>query len=151
MSIEQQINEDLKTALKAGEKQIVSAFRTILAQIKDERIRLRVQREMTEEDVIGVLLNAAKKRKEALDIYRQNDREDLAKKEEAELKLIQKYLPKQMSGDEVKEFIKKIIQQTNATSIKDLGMVMGAAMKELKGKADGQLIQSIVRDQLSQI
>jgi uncharacterized protein YqeY len=151
MSIEQQINEDLKTALKAGEKATVAAYRTIMAQIKDERIRLRVKREMTEEDVIGVLLNAAKKRKESIDIYRQNNREDLAAKEEAELKLIQKYLPKQISEDEIKEVILKIIQQTNATSIKDLGKVMGAAMKELKGKADGQLIQSIVRDQLAQI
>ncbi|MEJ2544799.1 MAG: GatB/YqeY domain-containing protein [Calditrichaceae bacterium] len=122
-----------------------------MAQIKDERIKLRVKREMTEEDVIGVLLNAAKKRKESSEIYRQNNREDLAAKEEAELKLIQKYLPKQISGDEIKEIISRIIQQTNATSIKDLGKVMGAAMKELKGKADGQLIQSIVRDQLSQI
>lgn len=151
MSIEQQINEDLKTALKAGEKEVVAAYRTILAQIKDERIKLRVKREMIEEDVIGVLLNAAKKRKEAIDIYRENNREDLAAKEEAELNLLQKYLPKQISGDEVKEIILNIIQQTNASSIKDMGKVMGAAMKELKGKADGQLIQSIVRDQLSQI
>ena len=151
MSIEQQINEDLKTALKAGEKEVVAAYRTVMAQIKDERIKLRVKREMTEEDVIGVLLNAAKKRKEAFEIYRQNNREDLAAKEEAELNLLQKYLPKQMSGDEVKEIISNIIQQTNASSINDLGKVMGAAMKELKGKADGQLIQSVVRDQLSQI
>ncbi len=151
MSIEQQINEDLKIALKAGEKATLAAYRTIMAQIKDERIKLRVKREMTEEDVVGVLLTAAKKRKESIDIYRQNNREDLAAKEEAELKLIQKYLPKQISGDEVKEVISKIIQQTNATSIKDLGKVMRPAMKELKGKADGQLIQSIVRDQLSQI
>ena len=151
MSIEQQINEDLKTALKAGEKEVVAAYRTVMAQIKDERIKLRVKREMTEEDVIGVLLNAAKKRKEAFEIYRQNNREDLAAKEEAELNLLQKYLPKQLSGDEVKEIISNIIQQTNASSINDLGKVMGAAMKELKSKADGQLIQSIVRDQLSQI
>ena len=151
MSIEQQINEDLKTALKAGEKEVVAAYRTVMAQIKDERIKLRVKREMTEEDVIGVLLNAAKKRKEAFEIYRQNNREDLAAKEEAELNLLQKYLPKQMSGDEVKEIISNIIQQTNASSINDLGKVMGAAMKELKGKADGQLIQSVVRDLLSQI
>lgn len=151
MSIEQKINEDLKAAIKAGEKASLTTYRTIMAQIKDERIKLRVKREMTEEDVIGVLLTAAKKRKESIDIYRQNNREDLAAKEEAELKLIQKYLPKQISGDEVKKVISKIIQQTNATSIKDLGKVMGAAMKELKGKTDGQLIQSIVRDQLSQI
>ena len=151
MSIEQRINEDLKTALKAGEKAIVATYRTVLAQIKDERIRLRVKRDMTEEDVIGVLLNAAKKRKEAIDIYRDNNRKDLAAKEEAELILLQKYLPKQISGEEAKEIIIEIIQQTNATSIKDLGKVMGAAMKELKGKADGQIIQSIVRDQLTQI
>ena len=151
MSIEQQINEDLKTALKAGEKEIVAAYRTVLAQIKDERIKLRVEREMTEDDVIGVILNAAKKRKEAIDIYRKNNREDLATREETELNLLQKYLPKKMTEDEVKEVILNIIQQTNASSIKDLGKVMGIAMKELKGKAEGQLIQSIVREQLSQI
>lgn len=151
MTIEQRINEDLKTALKAGEKETVAAYRTIMAQIKDERIRLRVKREMTEEDVVGVLVNAAKKRKESIDIYRKNNRDDLADKEEAELTLLQKYLPKQISQEELKEIISRIIEQTDATSIKDLGKVMGAAMKELKGKADGQLIQSIVREQLTQI
>ncbi|MEJ2056086.1 MAG: GatB/YqeY domain-containing protein [Calditrichaceae bacterium] len=151
MTIEQQINEDLKTALKAGEKETVSAYRTIMAQIKDERIKLRVKREMTEEDVIGVLMNAAKKRKEAIDIYRSNNREDLAAKEERELALLQKYLPEQLSEEEIKEIIAKIIEQTNASSIKDLGKVMGAAMRELKGKADGQMIQSIAREKLTQI
>ena len=151
MTIEQQINEDLKTALKAGEKETVSAYRTIMAQIKDERIKLRVKREMTDEDVIGVLMNAAKKRKEAIDIYRSNNREDLAAKEERELALLQKYLPEQLSEEEIKEIIAKIIEQTNASSIKDLGKVMGAAIRELKGKADGQMIQSIAREKLTQI
>lgn len=151
MSIEQQINEDIKSALKAGRKDEVATFRTLMAQIKDERIKLRVKRELTEEDVVGVLLNAAKKRKESIEIYRQGNREDLVDKEEKELALLQKYLPIQLSEKEVSGIVNQIIQQINATSVKDLGRVMGMAMKELKGKADGQVVQNLVRDRLAQI
>jgi len=151
MSIEQQINEDIKTALKAGKKDEVATYRTLMAQIKDERIKLRVKRDLTEEDVVGVVLNAAKKRKESIEMYRQGNREDLVDKEEKELLLLQKYLPAQLSENDISDVVNQIIQQTNATSIKDLGKVMGMAMKELKGKADGQLVQNLVRERLTQI
>ena len=150
MSIEQKINEDLKSALKAGQKETTLTYRTLLAQIKDERIKLRVKREMTEEDVLGVILNAAKKRKEAIDLYTKGNRNDLVEKENAELQLLEKYLPKQMSEEKIAKAIDQFVKQVNASSIQDLGKVMGLAMKELKGKADGQLVQKLVRARLTQ-
>jgi len=150
MSIEQKINEDLKSALKAGQKATILTYRTLLAQIKDERIKLRVKREMTEEDVLGVILNAAKKRKESIDLYAKGNRNDLVEKENAELQLLEKYLPKQMSEEEIAKAIDHFVKQVNASSIQDLGKVMGLAMKELKGKADGQLVQKLVRARLTQ-
>ena len=132
MSIEQKINEDLKSALKAGQKETTLTYRTLLAQIKDERIKLRVKREMT------------------VDLYTKGNRNDLVEKENAELQLLEKYLPKQMSEEEIAKAIDQFVKQVNASSIQDLGKVMGLAMKELKGKADGQLVQKLVRARLTQ-
>ncbi|HID39010.1 MAG TPA: GatB/YqeY domain-containing protein [Calditrichaeota bacterium] len=151
MPLEEQIQADLKTAMKSGRKETVIALRSLLAQIKDERIKLRTRREMTEDDVIKVLLTAVKKRKEAIELYKQGNREDLVKKEQDELKILQNYLPEQLSEEEITNIINKIIIEINASSIKDLGRVMGAAMGQLKGKADGKLVQNLVRQRLIQI
>ncbi len=151
MPLEEQIQTDLKTAMKSGEKDTVTTLRSLLAQIKDERIKLRTKREMTEDDVIKVVLSAVKKRKEAIELYKQGNREDLVKKEQDELTILQKYLPEQLSEEEITEIIDKIIAEVNASSIKDLGRVMGAAMGQLKGKADGKLVQNLVRQRLTQI
>ncbi|HGY56223.1 MAG TPA: GatB/YqeY domain-containing protein [Caldithrix abyssi] len=151
MPLEEQIQTDLKTAMKSGEKDTVTTLRSLLAQIKDERIKLRTKREMTEDDVIKVVLSAVKKRKEAIELYKQGNREDLVKKEQDELTILQKYLPEQLSEEKITEIIDKIIAEVNASSIKDLGRVMGAAMGQLKGKADGKLVQNLVRQRLTQI
>lgn len=151
MPLEEQIQTDLKTAMKSGEKDTVTTLRSLLAQIKDERIKLRTKRETTEDDVIKVVLSAVKKRKEAIELYKQGNREDLVKKEQDELTILQKYLPEQLSEEEITEIIDKIIAEVNASSIKDLGRVMGAAMGQLKGKADGKLVQNLVRQRLTQI
>jgi hypothetical protein len=103
---------------------------------------------MTAEDEIAVLISASKKRKESIEIYRKVGREDLAGQEEKELAIIQEYLPKQLSEEEVEEFIKKVITETSASSQNDFGKVMPLVMKELKGKADGRLIQELVKKHL---
>ena len=103
---------------------------------------------MTAEDEIAVLNSASKKRKESIEIYRKVGREDLAGQEEKELAIIQEYLPKQLSEEEVEGFIKKVITETSASSQKDFGKVMPLVMKELKGKADGRLIQELVKKHL---
>lgn len=151
MSLEQQVKDDITAALKAGRKLELDTLRTVLAQIKDERIRLRPSRELTDEDVTGVLLSAEKKRKEAIELFRQGNRQDLADKEEKEIVIIRRYLPQQLSMEEVVKKVDEIIRQVGAASVKDLGKVMGAAMGQLKGKADGKAVQNIVRERLTQL
>lgn len=151
MSLEQKIKADIITAMKAGNKFETNTLRGLNAQIKDERIKLRPKREITAEDVTAVLLTAAKRRKEALALYRQGGREDLVEKEQKELEIIQRYLPKQLSEEEVIKTIDEIISEVQATSISDLGKVMGKAMGRLKGKTDGGLVQKLVRDRLTQL
>jgi len=151
MSLEDQIKNEMTSALRAGNKFELDTLRTILAQIKDERIRLRPKRELNDDDVIAVLLSAEKKRKEAIELYKQGNRPDLVDKEEKEIGIIRKYLPEQMSEAAVLEKIDEIIRQSGAVSIKELGKVMGLAMTQLKGKADGKVVQNLVRDRLTQL
>jgi uncharacterized protein YqeY len=151
MSLEQQINAAMTSALKMGRKLELATLRTIVAQIKDEQIKIGRQQELTDEDIIAVLQRAVKKRKEAIEMYGQGNRQDLVEKEEQEITIIQKYLPAQLSKDEITGIVNGVITELNVDSIKDLGKVMGAAMGKLKGKADGKLVQSVVRERLTQI
>jgi uncharacterized protein YqeY len=151
MPLEQQINEDLKSALKAGRKSEVLTLRSFLAQVKDERIKLRPQRELIEDDVIRVLISSVKKRRESIELYTQGNRPDLQQREQEQIDILEKYMPAQMSEEEVTAKVKEIITQVGATSIKDLGKVMGSAMGQLKGQADGKVVQEIVRRSLDQL
>lgn len=147
MKLQERLSEDLKSAMKARDKVKVETLRMVRAQMKDFQIAKRD--ELTDEDEISVLTSAAKKRKEALELYEKSDRQDLIDKEKAELEIISAYLPAQMSKKEIEQVILKIIEEQGAGSIQELGKVMGAAMKELKGKADGRMVQEIVREKLS--
>ena len=149
MSLEKRIQADVVTAMKDGNKFEVTTLRSLNAQIKDERIKLRPSREIEDTDVVNVLITAAKRRKEALELYQQGGREDLVEKEQNELKIIQRYLPEQLSEQDINSEIDAIISQIGATSISDLGKVMGQAMDRLKGKADVKLVQNLVRQRLS--
>jgi uncharacterized protein YqeY len=105
---------------------------------------------MTPEDELTILLSEAKKRKEAIEMYQKGGRTDLSDQEQRELVIIHEYLPKQMSREEAGDMVKKIIQEVGAVSGKDFGKVMPAAMKELKGKIDGKVVQEIVKEQLGE-
>jgi hypothetical protein len=144
MTLSQRISEDIKTAMKGGDKTKLETIRSIRAQII-ELSKRGTGSEITPEEEVTALLAAAKKRKEAIDLYRQAGREELALQEEKELEIINTYLPKQMSREEAEQLIDGIIAQTGATSQKDFGKVMPVAMKELKGKIDGKLVQEIVK------
>lgn len=146
-ALEQKIKQDLVNAMKAGRKDEVSTLRTVLAQVKNERISLG--RELEDEDITKVLMNAAKKRKDSIEMYKQGNRQDLVDKEEKEVSYIERYLPEQMSDEEIAEIVDKVIAESGASSMKDIGKVMGPAMAQLKGKADGKKVQAIVRDRLS--
>jgi len=147
MEIQNRLSEDLKTAMKAKEKIKVETIRMVRAQLKD--FQIAKGDELNEEDEISVLTNAAKKRKEALELYEKSDRQDLIEQEKQELKIISAYLPAQLSKEEVEKVVLKVMQEVEASSPQDLGKVMGATMKDLKGKADGRMVQEIVREKLS--
>ena len=147
MEIQNRLSEDLKTAMKAKEKIRVATIRMVRAQLKD--FQIAQGDELNEEDEISVLTNAAKKRKEALELYEKSDRQDLIEQEKLELAIISAYLPAQLSKEEVEKVVLKVMQEVGASSAQDLGKVMGATMKDLKGKADGRMVQEIVREKLS--
>lgn len=147
MSLENLLNEDMKSALKAGEKKKLETIRTLRAVLKDERIKKGD--DLTEEEVVAVLVSAAKKRRESIEMYRNGQRDDLVAAESEELEIITKYLPEQLGEDKIKSLIDEVISATGATAMKDMGKVMGSLMPKVKGRADGKLVQSLVKDALS--
>jgi len=146
MSLEDRIREDLKKAMKGRDEVAVRTLRMVIAAIRN--FEVEKIKEATDEDVIAVLQKEAKKRKEAIEQYKAANREDLASAEEAELRVIEKYLPEQMGEEEIKELAKEIIKQVGATTVKDLGKVMKEIMPRVKGRADGKLVNKIVRELL---
>lgn len=148
MSLLNKISDDMKIALKSGNKLRLETLRMIRAGLLEKQVEKRPSGGMTLDDELSVLLSASKKRKEAIEIYRQNNRNDLADQEEKELNIIQEYMPKQLSQADIEDYIKNVIAEQNATSLKDFGKVMPTVMKELKGKADGKLIQETVKKYL---
>jgi uncharacterized protein len=150
MKLEEKINLQMKIALKSGKKDRLEVLRTIRAAIIEFN-KSGAGREMNDDDEIKILNNQAKKRKDAIPLYIQGGRPEMAAKEEEELKVIEEFLPAKMSEEDVKAVIDRIITKTGAVEPKDLGKVMGAAMKELKGKADGGFIQSYTKEKLNPV
>lgn len=144
MSILEQINNDYQQAFKKREESAISTLRLILAATKNERIKKMA--DLNDEDTIKVLKSEMKKRKEAITDYQKGNRNDLAMKEEKEVNIIAKYLPAQMSEEEVRKKIKELLSQFQEKD--NLGKVMGLMMKELKDQADGSLVKKIVEEEL---
>ncbi|MEX2639400.1 MAG: GatB/YqeY domain-containing protein [Balneolales bacterium] len=151
MSIYQTILADLKTAMKNKDAARLNVLRSLKASIQQKEISERKggQGELSDEQVTSVLMKSAKQRRESIDQYEKYDRMDLAEPEKIELAIIESYLPKMLSEDEIRPVIKKIIDETGSTSPQDMGRVMGRVMPELKGKADGAIINKIVKEQLN--
>ena len=149
MPLEQLVNEHMKEAMKSGDRLRLDTLRMLRASIIEFNKSGNAQNGMTEEDEQKILLNAAKKRKDAIEMYKQANRSDLQEKEELELQIIQSYLPKQLSEEEIHAAINTLITQTGAQGPKDMGKVMGLAMKELRGKADGTTVQAILKSILN--
>ena len=148
MSLKDRINEDLKTAMKTGEKLRTEAIRSIRASIIEFE-KSGTGREMTPDDEIKLLSTAAKKRRESIELYAQNARPELAEKERAELAVIEEYLPKQLSREEITARVTAVIAETGAAGPQDTNKVIPVLMKEMKGKADGKLVQEIVKEELA--
>ncbi|MDQ2862264.1 MAG: GatB/YqeY domain-containing protein [Bacteroidota bacterium] len=149
MSLEEKVMGDLKTAMLAKDEKSLRSLRAIKAAIINLKTSEGFGGEIKEDDEIKLLQKLVKQRKESLEIYEKQSRKDLAEKEQEEITIIEKFLPKQMSGDELKEIIGKIIEDTGATSQADMGKVMGMANKQLEGKADGKAIATVVKEILS--
>ena len=149
MSLEQKVMADLKTAMLAKDDKSLRALRAIKSAIINARTAEGFSGEIKEEDEIKMLQKLVKQRRDSLDIYEKQNREDLAAKERDEIEVIEKFLPRQLSADELKEIITGIIAQTGATSPADMGKVMGAANKQLAGRADGKAIATIVKELLT--
>jgi uncharacterized protein len=148
MSLEQKTMADLKTAMLAKDEKSLRALRAIKAAILLAKTSEGAGGELKEDDEIKLLQKLVKQRKDSLEIYEQQKRTDLAQKEQEEIEVIEKFLPKQLSTEELQLEIKKIIAETGATSSADMGKVMGAATKKLSGKADGKTISATVRELL---
>lgn len=147
MSLKDRVTEDMKTAMKSGDKVRLETLRMLRAQVLEFE-KSGAGREMNADDDMKILLSSVKKRRESVELYEKAGRPELAAKETAEIAVIQEYLPKQMDRSEAEGIVKRIIAETGAVSSKDFGKVMPFVMKELKGKLDGKVINEIVKQLL---
>lgn len=137
------IQSDLNQALKDKKKTEVSTLRLLLSEIHNQEIAK--QAELTKEDIIKVVQKEVKKRNESIEAYQKGKRDDLVAKEKQELEILNKYLPQQMSSQELEAIIQSVIKETGASSISDFGKVMGAVMGRVKGQANGKAVSESVK------
>ena len=147
MHPKEQITQDLKAAMKAGDTQKRGVLRLLLAAFKQAEVDR--QKELTPEDALGILMSEAKKRREAIEEMEKAGRQALAEQERYELSVIEAYLPAQMSREDVERIAREVIAEVGATTPKDMGRVMKAIMPRVKDQADGKLVNRIVRELLS--
>ena len=149
MSLEQKIMADLKTAMLAKDEAGLRSLRAIKAAIIVAKTSEGAKGEITEEEETKLLQKLVKSRKDSLEIFQKQNRPELAIKEQEEITIIEKFLPKQLSAGEVEAAVKKIIADVGASSPADMGKVMGVASKQLAGKVDGKTISTLVKELLS--
>lgn len=148
--LKQKIQDELKQAMLSRDALKTSVLRMLKSAITYYEIQKGgAGYEATDEDVLSVIAKEAKQRRDSIDEYTKAARPELADKEKVELEMLQAYLPQQMSEEQIREIVKNTISETGATSVADIGKVMGALMPKVKGKADGGLINKIVRESLN--
>jgi hypothetical protein len=165
MSLKEKLQQDLDGALKQRQTATLSTLRVLLASIqnKEKEKRYKISKRETnlgekeleeksalsDEEIVDVIVSELKKRKESILAYEQGKREDLAKKEKAEAEILQKYLPEQLSEEELRKIVKEAIEKSGAKEQKDIGKIMTEVMPKVKGKADGSQVSKIVKELLS--
>ena len=150
MSLKDTISNDIKSAMLKKETLRLETLRMVKAKLLEKEVEKRVTPEgMTDEDEMQVLLSSAKMRKESIEEFDKAGRKDLADKERSELEIIQEYLPKQMSREDIVKLVDELAAKLGVQGQKDFGKLMGAAMKDLRGKADGKIVQEIVKAKLA--
>jgi len=161
LSLKQKIQSEIKKAMKQKDRLMVSVLRMLSASIlnreKEKRAKLSKSgtsekldelSQLTDQEILEAVASEVKKRKDAIEQFQQGGRQDLAQKEEAELKILNQYLPEQLSEEEVRKIVKKEIEQLGVGDLKEAGRVMSSLMPQLKGKADGALVGKIVQEEL---
>lgn len=146
MRMKEKISQELKKAIKSGEDVKKSTIRLILAAIKNREIEKRG--EIDDDEILGIIQKEVKTRREVIDEAQNAGRTDLVREAETEIAILEEFLPKQLSEKELNELIDEVIADTGATSIREMGKVMGALMPRVRGRADGKRVSELVRQQL---
>lgn len=163
-NLKSKINEDINSALKSGSSDITLALRFLMSIIKNNELLKRNKlskegkpdeeltklSELTDEEIVSVILGEIKKRKESIAQYKAGGREELAKKEAMELEILKRYVPEEMSEVKLRFIVKKKIAEMGGISIKDFGKTMGLIMAEVRGRADGDAVKKIIEEELKQ-
>ena len=146
MSLLKSITNEMYSSMKSGDKEKANTLRTLISKLKDQQIKLR--EDISDEETLKVIKTLVKQRKESAEIYSKAGRQELAKKENFEISILDKYLPKKMSDEDVFSLIKKIVDETNAKDLSDIGKVMPLVMQRGEGKVDGKIANRILRSLL---
>ena len=146
MSLLKNITDDMYLSMKSGDKEKANTLRTLISKLKDQQIKLR--KDISDEEALKIIKTLVKQRKESAEIYSKAGREELAEKENFEISILDNYLPKSMSEEDILSLIKKIVDETNAKDLSDIGKVMPLVMQRGKGKVDGKIANSILRSLL---
>ena len=146
MELKEQLNEDMKQAMRAKDKNRLSAIRMVRGAVRDKEINSQV--ELDDDGVLEVIASQIKKRKDALEQLRQSNRDDLVEAEMEQIDILQKFLPAQLSSEEIEAVVVEAIEELGTTSMRDMGKVMGKLVPQLRGKADNSVVSQIVRQKL---
>ena len=146
MSLLKNITDEMYLSMKSGDKEKANTLRTLISKLKDKQIKLR--KDNSDEEALKIIKTLVKQRKESAEIYSKAGREELAEKENFEISILNTYLPKLMSEEDVLSLNKKIVNETNAKDLSDIGKVMPLVMQRGKGKVDGKIANSILRSLL---
>ncbi len=147
MGLKERIMADMKEAMKAKDTVRLSTLRLLLSEIKNKEIDKRG--ELTDDEILAVIQKAVKQRRESIQQYKDGGREDLAEKEQKELEVLEAYLPQPLSEEELISLIDEVIKEVGATSMRDMGKVMREIMPKVRGRADGKLVNELVKKRLS--
>lgn len=148
-NLKEQIKKEMTDAFKAGDSLTKSTLAMLLSSIQNKEIEKGKDKELSNDDIIAIIGTEVKKRKDAAQQYEDGGRPELAQKEKDEVSILEKYLPEQMSEEEITSVVSKVIEEMGAEGMSQMGQVMNGVMKELKGKADGSLVNRIVKEKLS--
>lgn len=147
--MEEKIRQDLKGAMKEGQKKKVSSLRMLICEINNKKIADRIKEDLDDEKVVSIIQKMVRQHKESIEQFTQGGRDELVAKEKEELGVLEEYMPEQMSEEELASIIDACIREIGATEPKDMGKVMSAVMERVRGRSDGKAVNRIVKEKLS--